>query len=189
MSLIKLATSFPELRKVAFNLVHVTILDCNGVLAGSQGMDLRFNYPEFYNYYRDLVGNKYSDATSSTELLGSIIYSNDVLGIFGTCSIVTKDIEDVLPIEPNNINITEAINKKLTTINKREFNEEAIRKGISAVNAFVLKNEWKNKVLTYPCMTTTSDDDGKKLLEILEDVYTCNDQFQVIACHRNINEW
>lgn len=187
MSLIKLATSFPELRKVAFNLVHVTILDCNGVLAGSQGMDLRFNYPEFYNYYREVVSENYSDATSATELLGSIIYSNDVLGIFGTCSIVTKDINK--DESSGVIDMVDMGNLKFTTISKCEFNEEAIRKGISAVNAFVLKNEWKNKVLTYPCMTTTSDDDGKKLLAILEDVYTCNDQFQVIACHHNINEW
>ena len=187
MSLIKLATSFPELRKVAFNLVYVTILDCNGVLAGTQGIDLRFTYPEFYDYYREVVSENYSDATSATELLGSIIYSNDVLGIFGTCNIVTKDVNK--DESSGVIDMVDMGNLKFTSISKCEFNEEAIRKGISAVNAFVLKNEWNNKVLTYPCITTASDDDGKRLLEILEDVYTCNDQFQVIATNEKIGEW
>ena len=177
MSVVKLEAKFSDLKTASIkNLIPIVILDCNGLLSGSQGLDVRFKYPDFYNVYREMATSVEKEAS---ELLGQIVVGakpenlstateatinkqseDPIFGIFGFCTIVSKDTSE----------------DKIISQNIREYNIEAIHTGICKINEIINSLEWGQKKVI--CFAT----DDRRLIDLVEYIYRGNEQFQVIIC-------
>ena len=174
MSLIKLDCKIDELGTARIkNLIPVIILDCNGLLSGSQGLNVRFSYQEFYESYREMVSENEKEAAKllgkvvagvkSTQVEQAILSKSSkepIFGIFGFCTSVSK-------------NVTE---DKVTHKNKREYDYEKIGEGIAEINKMMQSFEWSDsRVLVY----ATED---PEFISVLKYIYDGNDQFKALVC-------